>query len=319
VGIHHCKITDPINYYESDDLKFRSTAPKFFVNPIGSEKEFGHRSIHRVEVNDSRIFELTIESDAEDQTIPASLFAAFPNIVHLFASEQNIRVIKPKTFINAKLEILRMNYHWIQKLEANTFEGLKKLEIHTMRGGSLVEIDVAAFNGLDSLHELNLAENRIKAVFPGTFQNLLELKELDLGHNFISSLDEGTFSGLVNLEKINLENNLLEALPGNLFKDNKYALEVLLGSNNLKKIPTKLVSHFTDLKTLDLQQNECIDKNYQNATERFKEIEDDFSTSCNVDPALNKQTIVAENPVSRNLEVKCEWEKDKKCFVFLRS
>ncbi len=216
-----------------------------------------------------------------------------------------------------------MNYHWIQKLEANTFEGLKDLEDLTMKGGALVEIDVAAFNSLESLQELDLAENRIKAVLPGTFQNLLELKDLDVGYNFISSLDEATFSGLVNLQKINLESNLLEALPGNLFKDNKYALEVFLVSNNLKKIPSKLVGHFTDLKTLDLQQNECIDKNYQNVTERLNEIEDDLSTSCNVDPALNKQTVtvVTENQGSRNLEVKCEWIKsaDKECSIFLWS
>ncbi len=113
----------------------------------------------------------------------------------------------------------------------------------------------------------------------------------------------------------------MEALPGNLFKDNKYALELFLGSNNLKKIPTKLVSHFTDLNTLNLQQNDCIDKNYQNVTEHFKEIEGDLSTSCNLDPALNKQTIVAENHVGRNLEIKCNWVKsaDKECSVFLRS
>jgi Leucine-rich repeat (LRR) protein len=320
VGFHHCKITKPINYYESDDLKFRSTGPKLSRKPIDTGKEPGPIG-HRVEVDDSKIFELTIGSGAGDQTIPASLFAAFPNLVRLFASEQKIRVIKPKTFVNAKLEVLRMNYHWIQKLEANTFEGLKNLEQLWMKRGALVEIDVAAFNGLESLQELDLAENRIKAVLPGTFQNLLELKDLDLGHNFISSLDEGTFSGLVNLQKINLEGNLLEALPGNLFKDNKYALEVFLGSNNLKKIPTKLVSHFTDLKTLNLQQNDCIDKSYQNATENFREIEGDLSTSCNVDPALNKQTIVTESLVSRNLEVKCQWEKstDKLCSIFLRS
>jgi hypothetical protein len=320
VGFHHCEITDPINYYESDDLKFRSTAPKFFGKPTDSEKEPGPIG-HRLEVNDSHIFELTIESGAEDQTIPASLFTAFPNILRFFASEQKIRVIKPKTFVNAKLEVLRMNYHWIQKLEANTFEGLGNLEDLTMKGGALVEIDVAAFNGLDSLHELNLAENRIKAVLPGTFQNLVELKDLNLGHNFISSLDQGTFSGLFNLQKINLQGNLLEALPGNLFKDNKYALEIFLDSNNLKKIPTKLVSHFTDLKTLNLQQNDCIDKNYQNATEHFKEIEGDLSTACNVDPVLNKQTVVTESSVSRNLEVKCQWEisTDKECSIFLRS
>jgi Leucine-rich repeat (LRR) protein len=118
-----------------------------------------------------------------------------------------------------------------------------------------------------------------------------------------------------------LEINLLEALPGNLFKDNKYALEVFLGSNNLKKIPKKLFSHFTDVKTLNLEQNECIDKNYQNATEHFKEIEGDLSTACNVDPTLNKQTIVTESHVSRNVEVKCTWVKsaDKKCSVFLFS
>jgi insulin-like growth factor-binding protein complex acid labile subunit len=303
-------------------LKFRSTGSKLTGKRTSAGKEPGIKPIgQRQEVDDSRIFELTINSGADDQTIPASLFTAFPNIKHLFASEQNIRGFKPKTFVNAKLEVLRMNYHWIQKLEANTFEGLKKSEQLWMKGGALVEIDPTAFNGLDSLHELNLAENRIKTVLPGTFQNLLELKELDLGNNLISSLDEGTFSGLVNLEKINLENNLLEALPENLFKDNKYALEVFLGSNNLKKIPTNMFSHFTDLNVLNLQQNDCIDKNYQNATERFKEIEGDFSTACNVDPVLNKQTIVAENPVSRNLEIKCKWVKsaDKECSVFLRT
>ncbi len=248
VGFHHCKITEPINYFESDDLKFRSTAPKFSGKPINSDEKPGSIG-YRLEVNDSRIFELTIESNADDQTIPASLFAAFPNILRMFAIAQNIRVIKPKTFVNAKLEVLRMNHHWIQNLEANTFEGLKNLRTLWMKRGALVEIDVAAFNGLDSLQNLNLAENRIKVILPGTFQNLAELKDLNLGHNFISSLDEGTFPGLVNLEKVNLENNLLEALPGNLFKDNKYALEVFLGSNNLKKIPTKMVSHFTDLTT----------------------------------------------------------------------
>jgi hypothetical protein len=169
------------------------------------------------------------------------------------------------------------------------------------------------------LRELDLAENRIKAVLPGTFQNLLKLKELNLGHNFITTLDEETFSGLFNLKKINLENNLLEALPGNLFKDNKYALEVFLGSNNLKKVPSTVFNHFTDLTTLELQQNECIDKNYQDAREHFGEIERDLSTACNIDPALNKQTIVTDNSVSRNLEVECQWKSlaDKECTIFL--
>jgi Leucine-rich repeat (LRR) protein len=312
-GFHHCKITQPINYFESDVFKFRSTAPKFSDVVHGSKPD-------RV-ANDSQIFELVIESMAEDQTIPASLLAAFPNLVRLFAEDQNIRGIKPKTFVNAKLEYLGMDFHWIQKLEANTFEGLKNLDQLSMKGGALVEIDVAAFNGLDSLRDLSLAENRLKSVLPGTLQNLLELKELNLGHNFISSLDEGIFSGLVNLQKINLENNLLEALPENLFKDNKYALEVFLGSNNLKKIPSKLFSHFTDLTTLNLQQNDCIDKNYQNATENFGEIEGDLSTACNVDPALNKQTIVTEKKVSKNVEIKCKWVKSiaKRCYFYLLS
>ncbi len=317
VGSHHCRITQPIKYFESDNLKFRSTDSKLSGKPIDTVKESGPIR----DANDSRIFELTIKSNAEDQTIPASLFAAFPNILRLFASQQKIRGFKPKTFVNAKLEYLKLDYHWVQKLEANTFEGLKNLRTLSMKRGALIEIDVAAFNGLDSLQYLDLAENRIKAVLPGTFQNLFELKELNLGHNFISSLDEGTFSGLVNLQKINLENNLLEALPENLFKDNKYALEVFLGSNNLKKILSKLVSHFTDLNVLNLQQNECIDKNYQNAMEHFKEIEGDLSTSCNLDPALNKETIVTDNSVSRNLEIKCTWEKptDTKCSIFLKS
>jgi Leucine-rich repeat (LRR) protein len=139
---------------------------KFSSKPTDTQKELGNRlMVYRVEVNDSQIFEVTIESNADDQTIPASLFTAFPNLVRLFADRQNIRVIKPKTFENAKLEYLGIDYHRIQKLEANTFEGLKNLRTLLMKGGSLVEIDVAAFNGLDSLQTLNLAENRIKVIF----------------------------------------------------------------------------------------------------------------------------------------------------------
>jgi hypothetical protein len=107
-------------------LKFRSTGPKLSRKPIDTGKEPGTIG-HRLEVDDLQIIEVTIGSYADDQTIPASLFEAFPNLVSLFAGDQNIRVIKPKTFVNAKLEVLRMNYHWIQKLEAKTFEGLKNL------------------------------------------------------------------------------------------------------------------------------------------------------------------------------------------------
>jgi hypothetical protein len=146
-GLDHCKITDPINYYESDNLKFRSTVPNH--KPIDSDKEPGPIG-YRVEVDDSDIFKVTIESNAEDQTIPASLFTAFPNLLRLSASEQNIRGFKPKTFVNAKLEFFDLEDHWIQKLEANTFKGLKNLEQLWMKGGPLVEIDIAAFNDLES-------------------------------------------------------------------------------------------------------------------------------------------------------------------------
>jgi Leucine-rich repeat (LRR) protein len=318
IGVH-CKITEPIKFDESDDVKFNLIPPKHAGVSFDEEPESGPDTSRTV-VNNSYIGEITIESNAEDQTIPASLFATFPNIRHIFAGEQNIRGIKPKTFVKntKKVVILVLDSHWIQKLEANSFEGLKNLENLSMKRGSLVEIDVSAFNGLDSLKILSVAENRIKAIAPGTFQNLLELKVLNLGDNFISNFDAGIFSGLVNVENFYLENNFLEALPENLFKNNKYATLIHLYSNNLKKIPTKLFSHISELESLDLQQNECIDLNYENAMNLFDKIEGDLSASCNFDPTVNKKPISAENPESKSVEIKCELEKavNKTCSVY---
>ncbi len=282
LGIH-CEIKEPIKFDESDDVKFNLIPPKHAGASFGKEPEPG-RVAFRTVLNNSYIGEVSIESNAEDQTIPASLFATFPNIRHIFADKHNIRGIKPKTFIKntKKVAVLRMDSHKIQKLEANTFEGLDNLETLSMKRGSLVEIDVSAFNGLDSLKTLDIGKNRIKAIAPGTFRNLLELKVLDLGHNSISTLDAGIFSGLVNLEKINLENNLLAGLPEYLFKDNKYAIEIRLSNNKLKNVPSKLFSHISELVKLDLKHNECIDFYYDNAKDIFDEIESVLSTSCNV-------------------------------------
>jgi hypothetical protein len=87
VGFHHCEITEPIKYQESDDLKFRSTAPKFSGKSIDTEKEPEFKLILKVpvSVNDLDIAQISIESNADDQTIPASLFTAFPNVRHVYA------------------------------------------------------------------------------------------------------------------------------------------------------------------------------------------------------------------------------------------
>ncbi|XP_062977261.1 osteomodulin [Elgaria multicarinata webbii] len=108
------------------------------------------------------------------------------------------------------------------------------------------------------IQQLYLQYNDIEAVPMESFVNATALKEINLSHNKIKShmIDTGVFAKLSNLVQLHLEYNLLEEipfpLPGSLER-------LILGFNQITKLPNRAIEDLVNVTMLDLCNNHLED------------------------------------------------------------
>ena len=155
------------------------------------------------------------------------------------------------------VRLLEIGPHRLERLEADTFEGLSGLEylviLHPQ--GPALTLEPGTFQGLSSLVRLGLSGNHIKSLEPGTFNGTPELIVLYLNRNRLSSLPVGLFDGLSRLEDLELADNRISDLQPGVFKDLTRLKELQLRRNGLTTLHPESFAGLSELKSLDLQHN----------------------------------------------------------------
>jgi Leucine-rich repeat (LRR) protein len=185
--------------------------------------------------------------------IPSGLFT-FENLKYLYMINQNLHLIKPGTFGNAKnLIILDLAQHKINNLYDGVFSGAWNLKTIILNSGDLETIHPNVFSQLPQLEKLDLGSNVIHTLSSEkTFKFNKNLRFLDLDHNELGSVDSQLFANNPVLEKINLNHNFIDAIDYDAFSNNR------------------------QLKRLFLNENVCIDTTWSNYTLSVSQIEHDL-------------------------------------------
>merc|ERR1719334_683592 len=127
------------------------------------------------------------------------------------------------------------------------------------------------------LQEADLSYNSMPVLTEGILTGTKHLKKLNLSHNILNDVRKFILGNLTSLESLDMSHNQLS--EGKLREDrwggpNGGVLQNLsyfsLASNNLYNIPSKLLSRFPKLRTLDLTNNDLIHY-YPEFTSRIKE------------------------------------------------
>lgn len=145
----------------------------------------------------------------------------------------------------------------LEKLAPEQFENTTELEYLIASKNQLTEIPVQLFANLkEKMSYIDFSNNKIKQIHPLTFAGLKSLYLLDLSRNEITSLDENLFKDNNNLTTLDLSHNKLTALGKHLF-DGLFKLNHLILSHNyLKELIGSHETQFSELKLLDIRNNQ---------------------------------------------------------------
>ena len=114
-------------------------------------------------------------------------------------------------------------------------------------------ITVRQMSQWPGLEELNLANNYVRSIEKASFLEAHNLKKIDLSNNQLSSLHRITFE-LKNLKSLILANNTINNIPDTIFHESLTYLD--LSGNFLTSISPRLLLNLSELKSLDLRNNE---------------------------------------------------------------
>ncbi len=165
---------------------------------------------------------------------------AISNAVTKALNAESCETVSIKDMANLRTLDLHTEASWanqlqIDKISANTFEGLTSLEELDLSGNLIESIDEETFKNLSSLKILNLSRNKINSLINNAFQSLASIEILDLGHNYITNIPAKIFDGLATLNSLNLSGNSIGSLEQLSLKGLSNLITLNLSKNKVGK------------------------------------------------------------------------------------
>jgi Leucine-rich repeat (LRR) protein len=143
-----------------------------------------------------------------------------------------------------------------------------KFDAFIVSNSSLEIINRNSFRNLSQIFVLALNQNNIVAIPEDTFKDLIQLRVLDLAFNKLKSVSSNLLAELRSLEFFIIISNQVEEIPIGFFRTNLKLDFVELSFNNLTAIDTTNFPLMKNLKNLNLKNNTCIDKFYNEPKEK---------------------------------------------------
>ena len=219
------------------------------------------------------------DNDLTNANMTTGSFSTFTRLETLNLSENRISSIANQNVFNGLHNIheLNLSHNNIATLANRSFRlmpNLTTLDLsHNLISNSGIFHSTEsnnAFNGLTRLESLDLSNNLLIQIGGSSniasmnrlFVSLTSLRELDLSHNNIQIANSTTtvnngFRGLNNLEVLDLSHNNIHTLNhANVFRNLDNVRELDLSHNSLTILPTALLSHVTNIETIDFNNND---------------------------------------------------------------
>lgn len=176
---------------------------------------------------------------SEIEIISKFAFSGVENLTYINIGANEISKIEAGTFNISTLTDLFLFGNKLKSIEDRTFEGAVNLRILDLDDNEIEKISENGLFGLENLHYLDMENNKIKILDPQIFKHTPHLCTLDLSRNQLSTLDESTFLLAKELEMIEVS------------------------WNRINEISRKTFDDLTNLQSLGLLENVCVDKTYE--------------------------------------------------------
>lgn len=170
-------------------------------------------------------------------------------------SSNDFYVLESPKYNNVELFQIKENIaaKYLPRLIGRKFPNLK--EFSTVDSG-LTVVRNQDFKDMQNLNFLDLNNNQIRYIESDAFKDLISLETLNLNNNYLQTLDEKLFSAMIDLKTCSLKSNRINFLTPTTFK--------ISGAS---------------LKTVILEDNDCINKNY-GSDHSLDKLESDLRTEC---------------------------------------
>lgn len=170
-----------------------------------------------------------------------------PFLTHARLSRNKICMLPGRIFAkNRELGFLYLNSNGIDSLNANTFDGLVKLQVLDLSANSIEMIHPLTFNENVELKSLNLSFNNLHELPNFTSS----VTSLDASSNGIVKLADNFLSNMPKIRSINLSDNRLEEIPSTLKSTTLKNLG--LHGNRIMEVDNDTFLHLPQLIRIDL-------------------------------------------------------------------
>lgn len=254
----------------SDSQLLTCTISNSPIDQAGYEFKFSPSEVENVKA-------FSLNGNQNVKYLPVKIAEAFPNLVEYSAKNT-----------------------YLESVSAVNFEGLNNLKQLNLSDNDLSVIERETFAALTELEQLDLSAGNIRFIEEGAFNGLHSLKALHLGGNKLQFLLPKTFEGLTELRNLSLELNHLNEIDDSLFTTNTKLVNIWLNGNKINVLNSKAFEGLSELIFIDLQDNECIDEDYEPSN--FDEMIQVLEEKCG--PTETSTEIVVERTVRRKYKVK---------------
>ena len=215
-----------------------------------------------------------IDVDCEYVQFNGGVLTKLPQVIHKTTKQPIVQ-----------MELVNTSTHL---LDAQFFEKVADtLEYFENSGNDKMAVAAFAFQNCQNLVELDLEVDGDSVIAADAFRGLHKLKTfhlsskqqlnadwlldlhsltiLSLYRNELAAIPETAFDNLPKLALLLLNENNIRTLTRRMFQNNKHLQKIYLRYNLIKVIDLGTFAHL-QLTKLDLRDNECIDKDFENKT-----------------------------------------------------
>jgi Leucine-rich repeat (LRR) protein len=231
----------------------------YLVNLIGNNIQVIPDNIF---ANNMYVSVLALTLNNIERLTPNAL--AGSQIYQLDLSANGMEAVEASWFepVGSTMLSLFLQNNRIRGLPSNVFASLTNLRRLDLAGNLLTFIPSDAFSGLTSLTYLSVANCEIMALPPTIFHPLTSLRSIEIDMNFLTELPENLLS-IRTLEHVGIAFNNLAVLDSQSFGDSLGSITTLLvEENELIAIDSRILINATNLDTLDLINNVCVDASF---------------------------------------------------------
>ncbi|CAD6994601.1 chaoptin isoform X1 [Ceratitis capitata] len=189
--------------------------------------------------------------------IPQDIFKPIYALRVVDMSHNHLRGLPDNLFYNGGMEKMDVSHNMLLKIPSSSLSSLAALtlcELHLSNNfiSTIHSMDLS--NKFRSLRYLDISYNYLLRIDDAVFATMPRLAALDLSHNRDLKVMDKSFMGLENsLIKLGMENVSLSTIPEIRLK---YLRELRLGYNELPSIPQELAFNMSNLRMLDLSNND---------------------------------------------------------------